>query len=155
MFNPAATSTVTPSKAQSSQAQPTKALFAPRQPAQPGRLVHGFALGALCLMFVTTLAGFAARPGDNGSYAVLVWPHQGEAALIAAIGAADGVLVRQSRYPWLAIATARGHATPAQFRSSLQAAGIHIVLHPALLAGCFTPVQTLAQSNTSSRPQTS
>ncbi len=89
-------------------------------------------------VFVLALAGFASRPAEGGSFAVIVSPQGGERALMQTVSQADGMLVRQSRYPWLAQAVPRSGQTATQFRLALHQAGALMLLHPALLVGCFT-----------------
>jgi hypothetical protein len=88
-------------------------------------------------VFVASLAAFASRPAEGASFAVIVPPSVGQAGLMRAVVDADGVLVRQSRYPWLAIAAPRTAQTPSDFRAALRGAGALLLLHPALMAGCF------------------
>lgn len=94
---------------------------------------------ALLLLFVLNIFIFAARPADGASYAVIVPPHLGQAALMETIAAADGTLVRESRYPWLAIVSPANAAAEPGFGRALRQAGAVLLLHPAVLAGCFTP----------------
>ncbi len=111
-----------------------------RLKSKPGPVAYRLAMAGLCLVFLATLAGFAARPADGSAFAVIVPPHQGEPALLSALGTADGVLVRQSRYPWLAIVAPRTDQPAEAFRAALAKAGVILTLHPALLAGCFEDV---------------
>ncbi len=112
---------------------------------EPSRLVYRLAIGAMLILFMASLAAFASRPADGASFAVIVPPNAGQSGLIRAVAGADGVLVRQSRYPWLAIAAPRSAQTPSNFRAALRGAGALLLLHPALLAGCFD--QPFSNSN--------
>ncbi|MFN3227279.1 MAG: hypothetical protein ACE360_13645 [Hyphomicrobiales bacterium] len=103
----------------------------------PSRLVYRLAIGAMLTLFLASLAAFASRPAEGASFAVIVPPSLGQAGLMRAVAGADGVLVRQSRYPWLAIVAPRNTQTPSNFRAALRGAGVLLLLHPALLAGCF------------------
>lgn len=94
---------------------------------------------ALVLVFVINIFVFASRPAEGGSHAVVVPPHLGQAALMETIAAAGGTLVRESRLPWLAIASPATGTAQAEFASALRQAGALLVLHPAVLAGCFSP----------------
>lgn len=103
----------------------------------PTRRVYRLAMLAVLTLFAASLAVFAMRPGDNGALAIIVPPSAGEAGVMRVVGAADAVLVRQSRYPWLAIVHPRTTRDASTFRAALTDAGAWILLHPALLAGCF------------------
>jgi hypothetical protein len=104
---------------------------------EPSRRVYRLAICAMLAVFVASLAAFASRPAEGASFAVIVAPSLGQAGLMRAVAGADGVLVRQSRYPWLAIAAPRNAQSPTNFRADLRGAGALFLLHPALLAGCF------------------
>jgi len=103
----------------------------------PSRLTYRLTMLGLLMVFLGTLAAFAARPAEGASFAVIVAPHTAPAGLMRTVAQADGVLVRQSRYPWLAITAPRGDQSASQFRAALSDAGAIFLLHPALLAGCF------------------
>lgn len=103
----------------------------------PSRLTYRLAMLGLLGVFLGSLAAFAARPAEGALYAVIVPPHTAPAGLMRTVAQADGVLVRQSRYPWLAITAPRGDQSASQFRAALSDAGAIFLLHPALLAGCF------------------
>lgn len=109
----------------------------PKAHAGPSRLTYRLAMLGLLGVFLGSLAAFAARPAEGASFAVIVPPHTGPAGLMRTVADADGVLVRQSRYPWLAITAPRGDQSASQFRAALSDAGAIFLLHPALLAGCF------------------
>lgn len=100
---------------------------------------YGWLITALLLLFVANIFVFATRPAVDGSYAVIVPPHLGQAALMETLAAANGTLVRESRYPWLAIVSPADASTQANFASALRQAGALLLLHPAVLAGCFSP----------------
>lgn len=106
------------------------------RPAPTRRAYRLAMLGALTL-FAVSMVQFAIRPGDDASFAVVVSPASGEAGLMQVVGAADAVLVRQSRFPWLAVVHPRGAQDPSDFQAALKNAGALLLLHPALLAGCF------------------
>lgn len=103
-------------------------------------------MATLALLFALNVVVFAMRPADGASYAVIVLPHLGEASLMETIASADGTLVRQSRYPWLAIARPANAADAPVFSHALRQAGALLLLHPAVLAGCFTPASTSRQA---------
>ncbi|MFN3171024.1 MAG: hypothetical protein ACE37E_10070 [Hyphomicrobiales bacterium] len=105
--------------------------------AGPSRLTYRLAMLGLLGVFLGSLAAFAARPAEGASFAIIVPPHTAPAGLMRTVAQADGVLVRQSRYPWLAITAPRGDQSASQFRAALSDAGAIFLLHPALLAGCF------------------
>ncbi len=104
---------------------------------EPSNSLHMFAVLGLFALVLFGAALFAARPATGGALAVIVPPHHGEARLMRAIAAADGTLVRQSRYPWLAVAEPQSGQSVQAFRRALAAGGVVLTLHPAMLAGCF------------------
>lgn len=112
----------------------------------PSRLTYRLAMFAVLAVFLSSLAAFAARPAEGASFAVIVPPHTAPAGLMRTVAEADGVLVRQSRYPWLAIAAPRAEQSASQFRAALSDAGAVLLLHPALLAGCFTEPSSAART---------
>ncbi|MBO6676641.1 MAG: hypothetical protein JJ908_17595 [Rhizobiales bacterium] len=104
---------------------------------EPSRWVYRLAICAMLAVFVASLGAVASRPAEGASFAVIVPPSLGQSGLMQVVAAADGVLVRQSRYPWLAVAAPRNAQAPSDFRAALRGAGALFLLHPALLAGCF------------------
>lgn len=100
---------------------------------------YGWLMTALVVLFVVNIFVFASRPAEGSSYAVIVPPHLGQAALMETIAAAGGTLVRESRYPWLAIVSPANASAETGFARALRGAGAVLLMHPALLAGCFTP----------------
>lgn len=114
----------------------------------PSRLIYRLAMVSMLSVFVLSLAGFASRSAEGGTFAVIVSPHGGERALMQTVAHADGMLVQQSRYPWIAHVVPRSGQTATQFRLALYQAGALMLLHPALLAGCFTdPPASRTESN--------
>lgn len=105
---------------------------------------YGWLMMALLLLFVVNIFVFASRPAEGNAYAVIVPPHLGQPALMETIAAAGGSLVRESRYPWLAIVSPANASAEAGFASALRRSGALLLLHPALLAGCFTPEPHIA-----------
>lgn len=104
----------------------------------PSRLIYRLVMAAVLGVFVLALASFASRPAEGASFAVIISPKGGERAVMQLLSQADATLVRQSRYPWIANVVPRSGQTAAQFRLALHQAGALMLLHPALLAGCFT-----------------
>ena len=102
-----------------------------------GERSYWMAMAFACLVFAITVAGFVSRPGPDGSVAVVVSPQGGERQLMQTLAASDAILARQSRLSWLAIATPRRAISHGAFRSALRSAGALVLLHPAVLAGCF------------------
>lgn len=100
---------------------------------------YAWLMAMLVVLFVINIFVFASRPAEGGSYAVIVAPHLGQAALMETIATAGGTLVRQSRYSWLAIVSPARGTGQAGFARALRQAGAVLLLHPAMLAGCFTP----------------
>ncbi|MBV6657680.1 MAG: hypothetical protein KI785_07940 [Devosiaceae bacterium] len=100
-------------------------------------------------LFFATLIAFAGRPAADTAFAVIMPPGTAAADTLTALAAADGTLVRQSRYPWLIIAAPRTQTSAAAFRGALTRAGALLTLHPALLAGCFSD----APAHTTARPR--
>jgi hypothetical protein len=115
----------------------SRSMSAATRRSEPSRWVYRLAICAMLAVFMASLVVFASRPAEGGSFAVIVAPGMGQAGLMRAVAGADGVLVRQSRYPWLAIAAPRNAQTSSTFRAALRGAGALLLLHPALLAGCF------------------
>lgn len=107
------------------------------KPAKAGH-AYGWLIAAMLVLFVANIFVFASRPAEGSSYAVIVAPHVGEAGLMRTIAAADGLLVRESRYPWLAIVSPAQASSETDFAGALRSAGAVLLLHPAILAGCFT-----------------
>lgn len=107
---------------------------------------YSWLMMALLLLFVVNIVVFASRSAEGDSYAVIVPPHLGQPALMETIAAAGGSLVRESRYPWLAIVSPANASAETGFASALRQSGALLLLHPALLAGCFTPAPNATAS---------
>ncbi|MBB4006590.1 hypothetical protein [Allorhizobium taibaishanense] len=102
------------------------------EPVQQGQATGLWSIVPFCLLIMSGMG--LAMLWPRGSYLLVVAPPlSSPAATMAIIAGADGALVQQGRFDWLAVA----YSAHPDFAARLQASGAVLVLASPLTAGCL------------------
>jgi hypothetical protein len=94
--------------------------------------------GALILLLLVPLLYIDVAPDAEGPVAVIANPF-GQRGALDVIAAADGDVLRTSKWSWLAIAATHSERG---FRARLIAAGALLLVAPGALGACFNDSQS-------------